>query len=147
MHKQLLPIIVSMFTATAALGADTGVLTITISGLKNDKGVVRFALFNSADSFATKMSGSQAFRRQPVSVSNGVAVAKFADLPYGDYAVKCYHDEDNSGTVKKNMLGIPEGEFGFSGNADGSRGAPPFDKAKVTLNSAEMAIDIKAQHR
>jgi uncharacterized protein (DUF2141 family) len=131
---------------SSAIAADAGSLTVNITGLKNDKGTARIAVFNSAEAFATKMNAAAAFRKTPAPIANNQASATFTDLPYGEYAVKYYHDEDNSGDFKTNMLGIPKVEYGFSNNPNASHGAPSYDKAKFTLNAPQTTIEIKTQH-
>lgn len=149
MRKQLLQTaaaILPLLLSAPSFAADTGNLIVKVTGIKNDKGTARIAVFNSPETFAVKGTAAQPFLKQGVSIANGEATATFTNLPYGDYAIKYFHDEDNSGSFKTNMLGMPKVEFGFSGNGDAKRGAPPFNKGKFSVNSPEVTVEIKTQH-
>jgi uncharacterized protein (DUF2141 family) len=145
MHKQTMLGLAACFVLAImpARAADSGDLTVHVTGLKNNSGLARVAVFNSPDAFAKKMDPAAAFRKDKVPVANQEATVVFKDLPYGDYAVKYFHDEDGSGDFKTNMLGIPKVEFGFSNDA---KAPPKWDQAKFSFGGPQMTIEIKTQH-
>lgn len=130
----------------SAQAAEQATLKIHVEGLDNDKGVVRMALFNSEASYSKDKGGVEAFTKAKSAIQNGEAEHDFTELPYGDYAVKLFHDVDDSGKIKTNMLGMPKEQFGFSNNAKASFGPPDFQKVKFTLNSAVQSMTIKMQN-
>lgn len=67
----------------------------------------------------------------------------FKDIPYGDYPIKLYHDENGNKKLDKNFVGIPREPYGFSNNARGTLSAPEFAKARFALDAANKAIEIK----
>ncbi len=73
---------------------------------------------------------------------DGQATATLQNVPYGEYAIKLFHDEDNSGRFLTNAFGIPKVEYGFSNNAHGLFGPASFGKAKFQLN---VDMDIAMQ--
>lgn len=126
--------------------ADQGSLIIHVSGLKNSSGSVRVALFNSDASYTNdKFTGESAFRKEILPIKNNAAEYTFANLPYGDYAIKLFHDEDNSGKFETGMFGIPKVQYGFSNNAHGKFGPAGYDKAKFHLGSTEQTMNIEMQ--
>ncbi len=129
---------------SAALAADTGKVTVHVTGLRNDKGVVRFALFNSKDSYsADKNTADLAYKKDVAPINVSETAYTFKDVPYGEYAIKLYHDEANSGKFIVGKFGIPKVEYAFSNNARGLFGPASYDKAKFKLSSASLNMDIK----
>ncbi len=49
------------------------------------------------------------------------------DLEAGNYALKFFHDENNNGTMDKNIFGIPKEAFGFSNDAKLNFGPPDLE--------------------
>ncbi|MBX9772082.1 MAG: DUF2141 domain-containing protein, partial [Candidatus Obscuribacterales bacterium] len=88
--------------------AEQGSLVVHVTGLKNNNGSVRVAMFNSESSYTSdKFTGESAFRKEIIPIKNNSAEYTFANLPFGDYAIKLFHDEDNSGKFETGMFGIP----------------------------------------
>lgn len=151
MSKKLLSVSIALLVATfgsaaTALADQTGDLVIHASCLKNNNGSVRIALFNSDSSYtADKFTGENAFRKEIVPIKNNTVDCRFTNLPYGDYAIKLFHDEDNSGKFETGMFGIPKVQYGFSNNAHGKFGPAGYDKAKFHLGSTEQKMDIEMQ--
>ena len=132
----------------AGSGAETatGKLTLHVTGLNNDKGVVRIAIFNSKASYAAKDDSSdQAFKKDISKITEKASNYTFDSLPYGDYAIKIFHDEENSGKFLKGTFGIPKVQYGFSNNARGMLGPATYEKAKFTLNQPQMTMPIEMQ--
>ncbi len=131
-----------------AASADTnsGKLSLHITGLNNDKGVVRIALFNSKSTYSdSDASGQQAFKKDVSPIKDKSCDYTFEALPYGEYAIKIFHDEDNSGNFIRGAFGIPKVQYAFSNNAHGMMGPASYDKAKFTLNRQTMTMPIKMQ--
>ncbi len=126
--------------------ADQGSLIVHVTGLKNSNGSVRVALFNSDASYTNdKFTGETAFRKEILPIKNNAAEYTFVNLPYGDYALKLFHDEDNSGKFETGMFGIPKVQYGFSNNAHGKFGPAGYDKARFHLGSTEQTMNIDMQ--
>ncbi|MBX9878758.1 MAG: DUF2141 domain-containing protein [Candidatus Obscuribacterales bacterium] len=126
--------------------ADQGTLIIHVSGLKNSNGSVRVALFNSDASYTNdKFTGETAFRKEILPIKNNAAECAFTNLPYGDYAIKLFHNEDNSGKFETGIFGIPKVQYGFSNNAHGKFGPAGYDKAMFHLGSTEQSMNIEMQ--
>jgi uncharacterized protein (DUF2141 family) len=68
------------------------------------------------------------------------------DVPYGDYGVAVFHDENSNGKMDKNVLGIPLEPYGFSNNVRITFGPPKWEEAKFTVkgSTAEVSIGVEA---
>ena len=118
---------------------ETGNLTVVINGLENETGDVRMGLFNSEESF--KGQGKK-FRGAIIKPEKKKAIWEIIDLPYGIYAIKVFHDEDQDDEIDK-KFGIPSEGFGFSNSPNIFLGPPNFEKTKFRFNTDSMKIEIK----
>ena len=117
----------------------TGNLTLNITGFENDEGSVKIALSNSKDDYTTK---GQAFQGAIETISNKNVQHIFEELPFGTYAIKIFHDENDNGELDTNFLGIPSEDYGFSNNAKGSFGPASWEDAKFIFDKDSMAVEI-----
>lgn len=122
--------------------ATSGDLTIVVQGLRSDRGRVQIGLFNSEETWKKNV---RKFRGAKILVKDGEAVWIVENIPYGVYAVKLFHDENDNDKMDTNFLGMPTESYGFSNNVRGTFGPPGFDKASfnfdATLNEITIRID------
>jgi uncharacterized protein (DUF2141 family) len=116
------------------------VVQLTVVGFKNDNGDVKIGLYNSADSFNGKTK--EKFAGAVIKILNKKVQYIFPAVPYGEYAIKLFHDEDGDDEIGTNFLGIPTESYGFSNNAKGFFGPPSFEKAKFVVSSDTVRVDI-----
>jgi uncharacterized protein (DUF2141 family) len=88
-----------------------------------------------------------AFRKMAVPIQGSEATATFSGIPCGDYAIKVFHDENNSGKFLTNTFGIPRVEYAFSNNARAMFGPPSFEKARFALKQPELSMEKSTQHK
>jgi uncharacterized protein (DUF2141 family) len=123
-----------------------GNVNVTVHGASNNNGVIRIALYNNKDAYAAdkENTANGSFRKEAVSIKDKSAAYTFKDVPYGAYAIKLFHDEDNSGKFYTGMFGIPKVQYGFSNNAKGMMGPASYAKAMFTVKNADtnMTIDL-----
>ncbi len=70
----------------------------------------------------------------------------FENVPPGEYAIRLFHDPDNSGKFVTGMFGIPKLQYGFSNNPKSNMGPANYDKAKFKFDAEELNMEIKMQH-
>lgn len=134
--KNTLFAILFFFVAFSAHAADVGKIEVIMTGMKNDSGVVRLALVKNADDF--KNDDAEPFMGASVKIEAGSAKYVFKDVPFGEYGVKCFHDENGSGKLDYGLFGIPKEEYGFSNNAR----SKDFSKAKFYLATPEVEMNV-----
>lgn len=115
---------------------------LVIEGIKDIKGEVRIAVFNSEASYGDKEDPLHAV---VLEVDSGTLVWNDTDLPYGEYAIAVYHDKNQNGKLDSNFLGIPKEAYGFSNNARGKFGPASWKDAhfKISSNSYTTSIRLK----
>lgn len=118
-----------------------GKLIINFTGFDNDEGIVRVALSNSAANYLEDKS----FKAISSNIKDKLASVEFNDLPFGEYAVSAYHDEDNDEELGTGMFGIPTEGYGFSNNARGSFGPAEYEDAKFFIKDKTTTISIEIE--
>ncbi|HMN47890.1 MAG TPA: DUF2141 domain-containing protein [Ignavibacteriaceae bacterium] len=116
-----------------------GKLIVKFDGVKNNDGFVKIALCNSADNYKID---DKPFIGKNIKVEDKSVVIEFSDLPFGEYAVKAFHDENGNDDLDTNFLGIPKEEYGFSNNARAMFGPPSWDSAKFKFTNENQIIEI-----
>ena len=122
--------VLALLICLAAAAAVAGDLTIEVSGITPDRGKVYIAVYDRPDTFP---SGRQRVS-QVLEPRDQQLTVQFNDLPPGQYAAAAFQDFNGNGKLDKNFLGVPKEPYGFSKEACGSMGPPPFAAAAVTLN-------------
>ncbi|GAB4327416.1 MAG: hypothetical protein Kow00127_20140 [Bacteroidales bacterium] len=115
MHIYLI-FLLTLFITGGALGQST--LTIRISNLRNDKGLVYLELLDENEN---SLQGDSA------KIGNNSCTFTLAKLTPERYAFKFFHDENENRELDTNWLGIPKEGFGFSNNPKSRYGPPDFE--------------------
>ena len=124
----------------------TATLTIRVTGVRNNKGRIALALFQSEAGFPG--DASKAVRLQQAEIDAQTRSAQFVleGVPYGQYAVSVFHDENMNGRLDKNFVGAPKEGYGASNNPRKRMGPPPFEEARFSLNQSAQSIEIKLMY-
>jgi len=142
-------IFVLLFALGQALGdeakptvpkAKMGTLIIEFSGLQNNKGKVLAGLYNEEKKFPKENLALRNLKEPP---KNKTCTIKTMNLPYGDYAVAAMHDENESGNMDFNFIGLPTEIYGFSNDKrPGLLGPPGFKACKFKIDKPVVKIKI-----
>ena len=120
--------------------AKLGTLIIEFDGLANNKGEVLAGLYNEAKKFPQE---NQALRNLKGKPTNKKCTIKTNELPFGDYALAVMHDENKSGNMDYNLIGLPTEKYGFSNNKrPGLFGPPNFKACRFVIDKPEVIIKI-----
>ncbi len=137
MKKYSLSLLVTTLTFFISIvHAQTGTITVVVSGLKDMNGQISIGLYASKDGFPEK---GKEYKGKEVRVTEKTINYSFKDIPDGTYAIAVFHDSNNNGILDKNFLGIPKEGNGFSNNVEATFGPTSFEKAKFKLNGAFTA--------
>ena len=119
----------------------TGTLEITALGFDNTKGTARIALVNSAENWEAQVP----FKGFSRPITDGKARVRVEGLPFGEYAIKVFHDENNNKDLDTRIFGIPAERYGFSNNARAPFGPPDFEDARFVLDSAAKSVTVEVK--
>lgn len=127
--------------AEATIAAPDGALTVTVTNINSDKGIIRLAICGPASGFPD--CTGHAARTATLPITDGTAKASFAPIPAGSYAVSVFHDA-NSDHKLDTFLGIPREGYGFSGNPPFRPRAPRFSEAQIEIgNDTRATIKLR----
>jgi uncharacterized protein (DUF2141 family) len=134
MLKHFIPILLFI----SSLGfSQNSVLTVSISGIKNNTGSLTAELYNTKEKFL-----KTSYKTVSSAIKSNSATVTFTEIPKGEYTVLVYHDENKSGKLDKNFIGMPKEPVACSNNAKGFMGPPKYEDAKFTV-TADTKINIK----
>lgn len=128
--KKIVYLVLLLFAWTTHAWSQNKIVA-NITNFKNDKGICRACLFNTASSFAN----NKPFQCLQVTPSGKTANAVFESIPDGEYAMFVFHDANNNGGMDKNWLGIPKEGYGASMNKLPFASAPGFEANKFAVSS------------
>ena len=133
--------VVNIFTFVLLLFINTGTVVVEINGLRNTKGRLFVSLYNSDEDFPKVGKEYLIIEVDPIPDKN--VKVSFENIPYGNYAMAMFHDEDRSGDIKKNFIGIPKEGYCFSMNFKPVMSAPDFDDCSFALESDSVVVSAK----
>ncbi len=116
-------------------------LRVEIRNLRNDRGIVRCAVFDSAAGFPGKLE--RAVAGLAVTARDGQARCDFGELAPGRYAVAVFHDENANGKFDLKLYGVPKEGYGASNNPKPRVGPPRFDDAH--FEHGERGSDLQIE--
>jgi len=118
---------------------------VDAAGLRNTNGVVRFALFTTADGFP---DADRKARFTATAPATGACVsALFPRVPEGVYAVAALHDENRNGRMDRRFPGLPREGFAVSGSGERViRAAPRFHDATILIRAASTNLSLRIRY-
>lgn len=126
-----------LFTGVMIQAQNT--VEVSITDFDSNDGFVYISLYDSEANFLEKGMVSK-----KSEINNLEAVFTFSEIPDGEYAISCYHDEDNNGKMNMIMGMIPSEDYGTSNNAPARFGPPKWKDAKFEVSKGEIVkLDIK----
>lgn len=138
MRLTLLAALAALAAPVAApVVAHAGDVTVTITGVKDAKGSVLGAIYDSETTFMNQPQAKGAARS---AAAAGKVVLVFHNLPAGRYAVAAFHDANANGKLDRNSVNVPTEGYGFSNDAQGSGGPPKFGQAAFAFDGKAKAI-------
>jgi len=124
---------------------ETCKLGIEIKGLRNDKGSLMLAIYNSADGFPDDKN--KIYMNKIIQLKNADLANLTLDLPAkGSYAIAIIHDENENQKLDTNFFGVPTEGYGFSNNKTGMFGPPSFKDSSFSLlgkTKDKIQINVK----
>lgn len=124
-------------SATALFGQHK--LEVTVTNVKEAKGTILVALFNSEQNFLKKKVDSLM-----VKVSGNQAIVTFEKVKPGEYAVSVIHDLNDNRDLDTGFMGIPKEPYGFSNDARGKFGPASYEHAKFVVKG-NTKISLKVE--
>ena len=140
MRISLSAMCLSLLLSAPVLAGD---LILEVHGIRSDEGNVLGAVHVRMPDvkFPAQEGSVHSFR---TLAREGTVTIVFKDVPPGEYALTAFHDEDRSGEVNRNALGIPTEGYAFGNDAVGFMGPPKFEDTAVTLDEGAESVTASA---
>jgi uncharacterized protein (DUF2141 family) len=119
-------------------------LTISIEGVRNDKGYILVSLFSRSDGFPDNKDKADKILR--LKAKKGNMEIHFDGLQKTKYAFAIIHDENDNQKLDTGVFGIPKEGFCFSRNVMGTFGPPDFTEASFTINQESSNEQVKIKY-
>jgi uncharacterized protein (DUF2141 family) len=130
-----------LIAMTVARPAQAASVTVTVSGIRDNRGVVRVAICPRADFLKPRCPY---FALSPSEA--GSVTVTINGVPPGVYAAQAYQDANDNSILDRNWLGLPKEGMGFSRDAPMRFGPPSFADADFTLGAADAAIAFRLRY-
>lgn len=139
----LWPLLVASVLAPAAAtpAVGPGVVEVTVTGVRNDRGHVLVAVCDRAAFLAPTCPYRGRAPAQP-----GAVVVRVSGVPPGAYAVQAFHDENDNGKLDRTFFGMPAEGMGFSRDAPMHFGPPAFADAAVDVPPGGASISFALRY-
>ncbi len=132
--------VIAMCLMIASLAhAQTASLTVEVHHFKNTNGRLKVALFNSEQTYL----GDSQYSGDTIIYDLDRVQLVFEELPFGEYAISVYHDENENGVLDANFMGIPTEAYAFSNNAPSRFGPAKYENAKFMVESKSQTHSIQ----
>jgi uncharacterized protein (DUF2141 family) len=139
-------LLAACLTGLFSCACEAADLTITVSGLRSDRGQVLLCIFSADSSDKAEFpdcAKGRAARSAKAAILGGKVVMTFSGLKDGVYAVAIIHDENGNGQLDTNFLGIPAEGVGVSTNPR-VFGKPHFEQGQFNIKgNTAITIDTK----
>lgn len=122
-------IYISLLFVLISVSLCAQVLTVEITGIRNNKGSIRLAFFTDNTSFRNDNPEFEKVLSKKNMENNSITVS-FDKIPPGTYGIAMLDDEDEDGKMRYNFLGVPREGFGFSNLYHTGYRRPSFDDFK-----------------
>ncbi len=119
-------------------------VTVTISNLRNVKGVIRACMTQNAKKFPKCRGDAAAYATVVPAKVN--AVLTFKNVKPGTYAIALLHDENDNGKADRALTMIPKEGFGFSRDAKVVMSPPKFSAAAFAVAGAPVNQAIRMRY-
>ena len=126
----------------AALPVAAGDLSITVEGVRSDKGELRVALFVEEGWLDEKRRVDGAIVKAAMPSVRLV----IPNVKPGTYGLAGYHDENGNGKHDTNFIGLPIEGYGFSRDAPVRLAPPAFDDARFEVPPEGAAVTFRMRY-
>lgn len=136
----IIAIIIS--SSSAIVNAQNGAkLTINVGGFNNNNGKSMVSLFKEESNIP-----KEPFIQANAQIQNGKSQIILDGIPYGEYAIIVWHDENNN-SILDHKWGFPAEPMGFSNNWELTliSGMPTFEKLKFEFNKKRTICEVQIQ--
>jgi uncharacterized protein (DUF2141 family) len=119
-------------------------VTVRVTDLRSDKGLVRACMTTRADLFPNCRDDPHAHRK--VIPAGQASTITFFQVVPGAYAIALLHDENGNGKADRALGMMPKEGFGFSRDAKVRMAPPRFEDAVFNHDAKPQNLTIRMRY-
>ena len=119
---------------------ESGTILLKVKNIKKEKGQLVVTVFDDESKW---LKSNGACVRKVVEVEGEEAIVKIDDMPFGTYAIACYHDRNSNEKMDKNFIGLPKEPFAMSKKPKSKLRKPRFEEMAFSFNNPEKELVAK----
>jgi uncharacterized protein (DUF2141 family) len=113
-------------------------VSVMVNDIRSADGTFYVSLYNSEEGLRTR---TPIISKSLKIVGNSI-VATFENISKGEYAVGCFHDENDNQKMDFYENGMPKENYGLTNNLV-YHGPPTFDQAKFEVSDTNLTFEIE----
>ena len=125
-----------LFITNSVIAQEKASITAEVINVSSDTGKVGFALYDKASFMLKPIQAVNA------KIAEGKSIVTFENVPFGEYAIICYHDKNDNDKMDFSANGMPIEDYGASNNVM-TFGPPTFEGAKFAVSEKNVSLKIK----
>jgi uncharacterized protein (DUF2141 family) len=122
----------------------TSDIKVTVTNIRNSKGVVRACLTLSEKKFPSCKGAEEAHNLAVPSAST--VTLTFENVAPGRYAIAVLHDANNNNKADRALFLMPKEGYGFSRDAKVRMGPPKFKAAAFDVTAEDQTQSIRMRY-
>jgi uncharacterized protein (DUF2141 family) len=136
--KSILALLLIVLTTSAFKIETKGTLIVSLSNITKT-GKINVAVYREGGEFP---DDKFIVKTQSGECKSGVCSFQFQDIPFGEYAIAIYQDENGNGKLDTGAFGVPTEPFAFSNNFKPRWGGPTFEKCGFKFEQDKQSVSI-----
>ena len=124
---------------------EKAILDIEINNIRNHHGVILLSVYTGPEQYPYHPARTYEVKKD--SLENGVLRTSIKDLGPGQYGLCLLDDENRSGEMENNVIGMPVEGFGFANNVKPFLKRPDYERILFKLapgvNRMELIVRYK----
>jgi uncharacterized protein (DUF2141 family) len=122
--------------------ASQGTLSVTVTSAKNNTGNIEIHLLANKAQFDNDIPAFLICRKAIKALKTD---CDFNDVPYGEYAIFAFHDEDLDQNLGVYFFGLPSEKLTISGVDLAHNSSPVFEQSKFSFASQHAQYFLNLQ--
>jgi uncharacterized protein (DUF2141 family) len=119
-----------------------GTLSVTVTSAQNNKGNIEIHLLANKAQFDSDIPAFLICRK---AIKNLKTDCNFNDVPYGEYAIFAFHDENLDQNLGVYFFGLPSEKLSISGIDLTRNSSPLFEQSKFSFASQHAQFFLNLQ--
>ena len=134
-----------LLIASTAPAQEGATVTVTVTDLRNSKGIVR-ACMTAGEATFPRCRGVPGAYGATAQAREGSVTFTFSGVKPGQYAIALLHDENSNGKADRALGMMPKEGFGFSRDAKVRMGPPRFSDAAIDIGAQDRNLTIRMRY-